>query len=112
MADDNPPAPANETLRYWVGPIPTERLTRLRDYIASKWTKPGNCPVCDTETWTITDITVMPLLFKKERSIPVFAVYCDNCGFMRFFSAVKSGLVTTDEVGNPRWVDQPESDAE
>ena len=79
-----------------------EKLTKADVEKAKAWllkhgaTEP--CPFCHNTNWSIPDILVFAPQHTKEgvslgSGIPCVAVYCSQCAFIRFHSAVLIGII-------------------
>lgn len=70
---------------------------RATAWLAEKWTGGKNCPICQTENWTVTGAMVMQSYGVGDKGqsrdvFPVFHAVCTSCGFLRTFNAVIAGL--------------------
>jgi hypothetical protein len=60
------------------------------------------CPFCGNPQWFVADFLVFAPVFMRERvfgfgtGFPAAVVVCNRCGFLRFHSALKIGLVVKD----------------
>ena len=59
----------------------------------------SSCPICSGKKWNVAGITAAPTIeddkmLKPEETFPVVSVFCDECGYMITFSAVKAGVLS------------------
>lgn len=73
---------------------------RALAWVNEKWTASKICPICATNTWSITEVLEIKqyeggniVLGGGTATYPVFHVMCANCGYTHTFNAVISGVV-------------------
>jgi predicted nucleic-acid-binding Zn-ribbon protein len=68
------------------------------------WTN-RTCPVCSTNNnWAISEVAFSiksPQGFAGP-SQPVISAVCRNCGYTNFFNALVLGVLTVEDLTNPR----------
>ena len=73
---------------------------KINDHLTKYWTD-SQCPICHSTKWELSEVPVEvreweggSLLIGTEASVlPLVALMCDKCGYIRFFSALKIGVV-------------------
>ena len=81
-----------------------EQRQRIAEWFTTKW-KHGPCPVCETNEWApnpklgqITNFTADEL---EINVVPVFLVYCTNCGYTLPINALVAGICPAREIPPP-----------
>jgi predicted nucleic-acid-binding Zn-ribbon protein len=59
------------------------------------------CPVCQSTTWEPAEIGIlMPFqdgrIVRSNTAYPFLPLFCKQCGYTYFFSAVRMGLMSSD----------------
>lgn len=79
-------------------PLTPDQIERFQSWMEEKGVdKP--CPACGRMEWVTEEVITVPVrarggLVESAPQIPLVESTCDNCGFVRFFSAVKAGLLS------------------
>ena len=78
-------------------PISYEERQKIRDHLQRH---NNRCPVCGADNWTVFDDVLSPFCIdvKYRRPIegkflPVVALICNDCGYVRQIAAKKVGLI-------------------
>lgn len=62
-------------------------------WLAEKWIGSKNCPICSSDAWTVTEVSLLRIAGGDGREyFPVFHALCTVCGFTHSFSAVLAGV--------------------
>lgn len=84
-----------------------EERTRLRtkalELITEKWPEPRLCPICNSNSWNVSDAVAMPLIYTPlEGPVLVYVpVNCQICAYTIFFDALAMGFFEDDPEGIP-----------
>lgn len=104
----------------WDGPrlgdMPIEKETREQhqkrrndesakamEWLASHWTQPRNCPICDGLQWGVGQALELRefnsgdiVIGGDSQVTPITAVVCQTCGYTFFMNAIISGAVPSE----------------
>ena len=74
--------------------LTAKQLAHIAGWIQSR-AKHSNCPVCDTNNWSLAPHVVSQHVIKQDGSVqlggtqyPQVLMYCQNCSFVRPFFAI------------------------
>ena len=80
-------------------PLNNESLAAVREWLKTKATHTAACPACGNAKADVGDIVLAPVYVAPGATttgvtgVPMLQLLCDNCGYVRLFSAIKLGLV-------------------
>ena len=74
-----------------------DRRTKILTWIDKNWNQDRKCPICNSRSWNVNDITGAVPTFKNEtvtlsEVFPFIIVGCNVCGYSLFFNEVVMGL--------------------
>lgn len=79
-------------------PIDHADKQKIEDHLQGR---NNQCPLCGANTWTILDEFVSPLCIDPEykrpiegKLLPMVALICNDCGYVRQVAAGKVGLLS------------------
>lgn len=78
-------------------------VQKAMDWLDKHWRGSRICPVCQNNSWGISDEVVEMRPFRGGSLIvggsiyPLFTVTCDTCGHTLLFNALVAGLVKSQE---------------
>ena len=68
----------------------------LKDYLA-KMPNAGKCPLCGKRQWVASNQLFKLSKYKSDniydKCLPVFPIYCENCGYLFFVNPMITGLL-------------------
>jgi predicted nucleic-acid-binding Zn-ribbon protein len=77
-----------------------QERTKLQEWLDKKWTEKAKCPICGTDDWALGEIVgALPEAtsrFVAGPQYPLAAVFCNTCGYARFFNALVAQVVERD----------------
>ncbi len=79
-------------------PLTPDQMEKLQRWMEDKGVAQP-CPACGNVGWVTEEMLAVPVraltgLSESTPQIPMVESTCDNCGFMRLFSAVAMGLLS------------------
>lgn len=68
------------------------------EWLLNKWGANKSCPMCGTQTWSVSGVGgisewIPESGFIPESAYPVIPVHCTYCGFVALINAVAAGIV-------------------
>jgi C4-type Zn-finger protein len=79
-------------------PIGNEQQQRVRNHLQGR---NNRCPVCDANNWTVFEDLLSPFCIDVEyrrpievKFLPIVALICNDCGYVRQIAARKVGLIS------------------
>jgi len=79
-------------------PMGLEEQQKIRNHLQGR---NNQCPVCETNNWSIFEDLVSPLCMDLEykraiegKLLPIVVLICNDCGYVRQIAAGKIGLLT------------------
>lgn len=76
---------------------------KAMEWLASHWTQPRNCPICDGQQWWVGQALEFReynsgdiVIGGDSRIMPITAVVCQTCGYTFFMNAMVSGAVPSE----------------
>jgi len=78
-------------------PLTPDQMDQVQDWMEEKDID-TTCPACGNTSWVTSEI-IAPRVRERVRApeeglqLPMVHVMCDNCGYVRLFSAAKMGVL-------------------
>lgn len=79
---------------------------KILAWLDKKWLKEKrNCEICGENKWTLSPDLITPAIFERNtvnlgKTCPQFLLVCNNCGNIKYFSAVFTQLLDHKEDKN------------
>lgn len=78
-------------------PVTPDQMEQIQSWMEEKEID-TTCPACGNKRWVTSELIAPPVraragLAEDVPQIPMVQLTCDNCGYVRLFSAVKMGLL-------------------
>lgn len=77
-------------------PLTPDQMDQVQSWMEDKDVD-TTCPACGNSGWVTSEIIAPPVRARTGASeqvlIPMVPLTCDNCGYVRLFSAVKMDLL-------------------
>jgi hypothetical protein len=69
---------------------------KVKAFVDEKWQGSVVCPICKTTQWSIYAQLVNAPVWKKDTVLPMVRIYCNNCSYSMFLSAVTAKALPPD----------------
>jgi len=78
-------------------PLTPDQMDQIQSWMEEKNVDP-TCPACSNSSWVTSEMIAPPVRARTKPSedglqVPMVQLTCNNCGYVRLFSAVKMGLL-------------------
>ena len=79
-----------------------DHLKKINQWFNEKAKKPFICEVCGHKDWGVEEYIVTPTIIENNtvlvggKALPQIVLVCNHCGNIKYFSAVKMGLITNE----------------
>ena len=80
-----------------------ERLAKINHWFNEKAKKPLVCEICGHSNWGVEESMVTPTIIENNailvggKYLPQIVLICNHCGNIKYFSAIKMGLLNNDD---------------
>ena len=77
--------------------------SKIREWLKAHWKGAGECPVCQTAAWKLSDHMITPILYSGKNvtlggaAYPMVMLICTTCGNTRFFNILIMGVLEEEE---------------
>lgn len=78
-------------------PLTPDQMSKLQSWMEEKEID-TTCPACGNTSWVTSEMIAPPVRSRTKPSedglqVPMAQLTCDNCGYIRLFSAAHMGLL-------------------
>lgn len=77
-----------------------ETKGKILNWLENKWPREKrDCETCGNNKWTLSPDLITPAIFELNKNVnigkscPQFLLVCNNCGAVKYFSAVFAGVL-------------------
>lgn len=80
-----------------------ERLAKINQWFNEKAKKPLVCEICGHTNWGVEESMGTPIIIENNnflvggKTLPQIILICNHCGNIKYFSAIKMGLLNNDD---------------